>query len=232
MSLAPWSRRSCRAGRLPPLHAQWTAVASSWNTHLHSRQAVYLLSCYPFTWLFLSLTLSFLSIEAPASSSLFIMSTWPLNEALCRAVLWNWRNVNNLQDVCQRWIFFFTILWWFTNLLFVFLTMINFKCCDFIYCYVDVLNKHIIEQILTWSLTSGFPPSVRYLSTSDSLFSSAAVKNISSSTFSGWENKNHVKAHFSQSFLHFFFIFKSLKKTEKMQTYSHDTFTPFHDGQI
>lgn len=31
--LAPWSRRSCRAGRLPPLQAQWTAVASSWNTH-------------------------------------------------------------------------------------------------------------------------------------------------------------------------------------------------------
>ncbi|TNN33710.1 hypothetical protein EYF80_056130 [Liparis tanakae] len=26
VSLAPWSRRSCRAGRLPPLQAQWTAL--------------------------------------------------------------------------------------------------------------------------------------------------------------------------------------------------------------
>lgn len=61
-------------------------------------------------WLFLSLTLSFLSIEAPASSNLFIISTWPLNEALCRAVLWNWTNVNNLPDVCQRRIFYNSLL--------------------------------------------------------------------------------------------------------------------------
>lgn len=52
-------------------------------------------------WLFWSLTLSFLSIEAPASSSLFITSTWPWNEALCRAVLWNWTNETMYQKFLQ-----------------------------------------------------------------------------------------------------------------------------------
>lgn len=36
-----------------------------------------------------SLTLSFFSMAAPASSSLLMTSTCPLKEALCSAVLWN-----------------------------------------------------------------------------------------------------------------------------------------------
>lgn len=41
-------------------------------------------------------------------------------------------------------------------------------------------------ETLTWSATLGFPPSLRYFSTTGSLFSMAAVRNICSSTVSTW----------------------------------------------